>query len=252
MAHVRRRALALCKSQGFCIRRLDYSETSQVVTFYTRDEGRVDLIAKGAKRKRSAVGGRIDLFACGEVVFVRRQRGGLHVLAEFSASERFDGLRRSLQRAYSAFYVAELVDRGLYEGEANRSFYEFCVATLGQLAGGESVDVTRMIFEAHWLDVMGVAPQTRQCVECGGPLPRRGQVAFGVGRGGALCPRCAPPDAQQVPAAVLGVVEGLRRASPQSADRIAIARRDVAFVRRVLRGCVVHALERQPRMLELV
>jgi DNA repair protein RecO (recombination protein O) len=242
----------LSKSIGFCIRRLDFSETSQVVTFYTRDYGRLDLIAKGAKRKRSPTQGRIDLFACGELVFVGKRQGTLHVLAEFNPRELFEGLRRSLPRAYSAFYVAELLDRSQHGGYADARFYAVCEATLRQLAVGERIDVSRMIFEAHLLDALGVAPQVQRCVECGGRLPTRGQVAFAAGRGGALCKSCASSDAWWLPAGALGIVEGLRRASPGAAGRIRIPSPLVMPAREVLRRCIVHALEREPRMMRLV
>ena len=239
----------LRKTQGFCIRRVDFSETSQVVTFYTRSEGLMRLVAKGSRRKKSATQGRIDLFACGEMVYIRKRPGTLNILAEFKLEELFDGLRRSLQQAYSAFYIAELLARGTHEGQGSSAFYDCCVGMLETLASGARADVSRMVFEAHFLDELGVVPQFGQCVECSGALPGRGMVGYAVPRGGPLCRECAADDAWQVPVGALGVVEGLRRASPAAAGRISIASRLKPFVRDILARCMGHAVELEPKML---
>ena len=244
--------MALSKTHGFCIRRTDFSETSQIVTFYTRDFGRVGLIAKGAKRKNSPTEGRIDLFATGELVIVRKRSGALNVLAQFKPEDLLEGLRADLRRAYTAFYVAELLDRSQHEEEAHPKFYDVCLATLRQLACGRQPDMLRMVFEARLLDSLGVARQMKECVECGEGVSERGKVAFSAGRGGVLCRNCAPQDAWWVPVGALGVVDGLRRTSPTAAERITIPPKLAGFVRDVLRQSIVHALDREPRLMRLL
>jgi len=69
---------------GICLRTVDYSETSQVVSFLTRDTGVVNLMAKGTKRPKSKSGGAIDLLAEGDVLFSRKNPDALGLLMEFS------------------------------------------------------------------------------------------------------------------------------------------------------------------------
>ena len=52
----------LNKDTAICIRALDYSESSQIVTFFTRATGKVDAIAKGSKRTGSRFDGPIEIF----------------------------------------------------------------------------------------------------------------------------------------------------------------------------------------------
>ena len=73
----------LTNDQAICIRTIDYSETSQVVTFFARQTGKVPVIAKGAKRQRSSFGGPIEIFSYGGVVFSDSGRDKLATLAEF-------------------------------------------------------------------------------------------------------------------------------------------------------------------------
>ena len=236
------------KTQGFCIRRVDYSETSQIVTFYTREAGRVSLMAKGSRRKKSPTQGRIDLLSCGELVYIPKRFGALSILTEYKPGRLFRGIREALPRSYAAFHLAELIDRSMHEGESDAAFYDFCVGTLDALAGGAPPGVCRLIFEAHFLDQLGVAPQLGSCQECSRPVPMQGEVAYSVVRGGPLCGDCCQPDTLRVPVGALGVIEGLRRAPASAAARIRIAPELLHDASDILQRCVCYTLEREPKM----
>jgi DNA repair protein RecO (recombination protein O) len=68
---------------AICIRTIDYSETSQVVTFFSRQTGKVTAIAKGSKRQRSSFGGPLEMFSYGNIVFSDSGRDKLATLVEF-------------------------------------------------------------------------------------------------------------------------------------------------------------------------
>ena len=59
----------LTKDHAICIRAVDYSETSQIVTLFTKQNGKIGAIAKGSKRPKSSFDGPIELFAYGRIIF---------------------------------------------------------------------------------------------------------------------------------------------------------------------------------------
>ena len=69
------------RTAAVVLRPRDYSETSKIVTFYTRDHGKVRAIAKGAKRKKSDFLGILDPLSLLEIVYIQG-KGGLHILTE--------------------------------------------------------------------------------------------------------------------------------------------------------------------------
>ena len=98
------------RTEGICLRRVDYSNTSQVATFLTRDAGRVSLMAKGVKRApKKGVRRGFDLACVYDLVFLPRRRGSLHLLSDRLLVEGFAGMRRSLERQLCGYYAAELV-----------------------------------------------------------------------------------------------------------------------------------------------
>src|SRR4030042_3053482 len=79
----------LTKDIAICIRATDYSETSQIVTLFTRINGKINAIAKGSKRPKSAFDGPIEVFSYGKIVFSDSSREKLATLTEFQQTPAF-------------------------------------------------------------------------------------------------------------------------------------------------------------------
>ena len=73
----------LDKDIAICLRKTDFSETSQVVTFFTRDAGKLGAMAKGARRKKSSFDGAIELFTYGEIVYSQKESAKMATLTVF-------------------------------------------------------------------------------------------------------------------------------------------------------------------------
>src|SRR5438067_13492044 len=101
--------MAFWKSLAICLRVVDYGETSQIATFFTRERGKMAAIAKGAKRKGSRLAGAIEPLTLVEIVCVRRRdSASLHTLTELDVRDTYRGARRDLARLYAATYVVEV------------------------------------------------------------------------------------------------------------------------------------------------
>ena len=98
------------KSLGIVLRVVDFSETSCVVTIFTRDCGKVRGLAKGARRPKGPFESALDLLALVRLVFLRKSSDALDLLTEAKLERRFRGAERGLARLYAGYYVAELLD----------------------------------------------------------------------------------------------------------------------------------------------
>ena len=98
------------RAEGIVLRRLTVTESSLIVTWYTREFGKLKTLAKGARRSKGPFQGKIDLFYRDEIVFLRSRRSDLHLLHDCFLEEAHAGLRRSVESLTAASYVCELVD----------------------------------------------------------------------------------------------------------------------------------------------
>ena len=100
----------LTKDTAICIRTLDYSETSQIVTFFTKATGKITAIAKGSKRQKSSFDGPIEILDFGKIVFSDSGTEKLAVLTEFQ-QQPAPSLLGNLFAYNSSLFAAELVNR---------------------------------------------------------------------------------------------------------------------------------------------
>ncbi len=129
--------MALISDRAIVLRRLDYSETSQILVLFTREHGQVRAIAKGIKRStrsRFAVG--IDLLDVGQVVGSARadRPQNLAILTEWKQVDAFVGLRERLERLHTAQYAAEITAELTTDQDPHPALFDHLQFFLGKLS----------------------------------------------------------------------------------------------------------------------
>jgi DNA repair protein RecO (recombination protein O) len=203
--------VALVKDIAVTLRRLDYSETSQVLVMFTREHGQQRLIAKGIKRStktRTAVG--IDLLEYGRTVFSQRpgKEDNLATLTEWRQEDTFPHLRRDLPRLYAAQYAAEVTSHLTEVHDPHPGLFDALLALLRGLA---AADPLPMLVAYLWqmLTEVGLRPELSCCVGCGRDIRGDRVLYFSSRQGGAICRDCEPAAVEKrrlrldVPAALL-------------------------------------------------
>ncbi|MCG3130505.1 MAG: DNA repair protein RecO [Phycisphaerae bacterium] len=172
------------------LRRIEYSETSQVLGIFTRGHGQVRVIAKGAKRStKSRFSPGIDLLEEGHVSFsARADRGeGLSTLTEWKQARSFCGLREKLERLAAGQYVAETTLMMTVEGDAHAVLYDSLTSALQSLCDGAAELEAALRYQRALLESAGAWPRLEGCVVCG-----RGSALtyFSSLEGGMVCRDC--------------------------------------------------------------
>jgi len=179
------------RQPAICIRAIDYSETSQVLRFFTRDTGVVPLLAKGSKRPRSSTGGALDLLCEGQLVFSQPPSGAMGALIEFTETTSHLALRSDARRLNAALYMIELIGAMLAEADPHPDAFDLLHNALERLGEGDApTGAVLAYFQWRMLRHAGLLGQLRRCAACGGDVGRGGNVYFSADQGGLLCPAC--------------------------------------------------------------
>src|SRR5271163_526076 len=105
--------MALASDHCLCLHKVEYSETSQVLTLFGRGHGIVKVLAKGAHRRTKAgaskFDGGIDLLDLGTAVFIADSKADLATLTEWKLADGHLELRKTLRGLHLALYAVELV-----------------------------------------------------------------------------------------------------------------------------------------------
>ena len=191
--------------EGLVIRHADVGERDRVVTLFTRDEGKLTFIARGARRPGSSLGPCVQMLTRGSFQCVRRR--ALHLVTQAVVLDSYSRLKADLWSMACGFYVAELVDAATAEGSPDRTLHDLAVKTLELLDMKGGGNVLLRVFELHLLQHVGFCPSLRRCVGCGAEL-RPVENSLSATLGGVLCPDCSrtSPDARPLSVDALKVL----------------------------------------------
>lgn len=92
------------------LRKTKLTETSLILSWLTRDAGRLKTVAKGARSQKSRFSGVLDLFYECEIQFARSRKSELHILREAVLREPYANLRLDYHRVALAGYFVELIE----------------------------------------------------------------------------------------------------------------------------------------------
>ncbi|MGE5701694.1 MAG: DNA repair protein RecO [Clostridia bacterium] len=180
----------LVKWEGIVLRTVDYGEAGKVLTLFTREHGKVGVMARGAKKPRSRLAAVSQPFMHG--YFLCKTGGtGLADLTQGEIVDSFADLRQDLLLTAYTAYIVELFDRLTHEGEVNPFLFQLLLLTLRYMDEGRDAEVLCRIFESKMLIVAGIRPELRACANCGGTDE---PFLISVTQGGLLCPACRSQD----------------------------------------------------------
>jgi DNA repair protein RecO (recombination protein O) len=151
---------------GFVLHSYPYKETSLIIDVFSRDHGRVALVAKGAKRPHSKLRGVLQTFQPLSVSW-----SGKAEVRTLIDAEWIGGLLPLEKSALlCGFYLNELLVKMLARDDAHSALFDHYVATLNQLAHDEPAPIVLRKFERALLKETGVAADWRVCTRDGGQL----------------------------------------------------------------------------------
>jgi DNA repair protein RecO (recombination protein O) len=138
------------------LRRIRFSETSLVITWFSEAHGKLKTVAKGARRPKSLFAGKLDLFFDAEIQFVRSRKSDLHILKELVLREPFEGIRQRYARVQIASYCVELVELVTEPEHAAPDIYDLLKRAFEYLNAGEPTKRALLHFELELVRLLGI------------------------------------------------------------------------------------------------
>jgi DNA repair protein RecO (recombination protein O) len=183
--------MGLGKAEGIVIGRRPLGESDRLVTFYTRQLGKVRGVARAARRPRSRFGSALELFTVGELVFFDTGRSDLLRIDHFDVVRAFRGLREDLERLGHASWMVECVARLTADHDPHPALYRLLRRGLTAAEGPGPASTAAICFGVRCVDLLGHRPRLDRCIGCGRRYPF-GPAALDVSAGGLVCRDCEP------------------------------------------------------------
>jgi DNA repair protein RecO (recombination protein O) len=145
------------ETEAILLRLTDFGEADRIVTAFTLDHGKLQGIARGAKRSRKRFAGALDPFAHPKL---QLQPGkGLATLLSADIIGIFPGIRNDLAKIGTAAYACELVDRLTPDEEPNPRLFRLLHCYLQRLDSAPLSPSDRRFFAVNLLKILGYQPE---------------------------------------------------------------------------------------------
>jgi len=186
--------MPLYKTNAIVTRSTNYGESDKIVTFFTRDFGKIRGIAKGARRSRKRFQNALGLFSHIRLIFFDREGVGLVRAESGDILHTFPNIRENLIKIYYGNYFLELVNEMAGEREANLEAFNLLLSFLLSLEEGETQEERLRMFEIRMLSLFGYRPNLKQCDLCKKgweDLRETPNLFFSPEKGAMICEGCS-------------------------------------------------------------
>lgn len=174
--------------EAIILGRKNIGEADRLLLVYSKEEGKVKIIAKGTRKIKSKLASHIEPFTIGNYYLVEGK--SFYILAGAEATHQNSNLSGDLSAFQDASYVCELLDLATQEGERNEKLYQtarYILTSLNSLSPQKRTVLLRYL-EFTILESSGYKPNYRICKNCGRELT--GQDYFYGNFEGVYCSNC--------------------------------------------------------------
>jgi len=186
--------MPLYRTEAIVIRSHPYGESDKIVTFLSRDFGKIKGIAKGARRSKKRFQNALGLFSHIRLIFFDREGMGLVRAESCDILHAFPKLREDLRKILGGTYFLELMDGMAGEREENREAFDLLLSFLLTLNAEEFKEEQLRMFEIRTLSLFGYRPNMRRCGVCRREMEELRESSsgfFSIERGTFICGICS-------------------------------------------------------------
>ena len=142
--------------EGFVLRRFSLGEADRILTVFSREKGKIKLVAKGVRRGKAKLAGHLEPFC---EVRLRVIKGkSLDIIIGAEATKHYDITSLEQDALSSAYLMCEILDRMLPEEQPNEPAFELLQSSLTSITNAVPAVLARQYFALKFLQTSGSQP----------------------------------------------------------------------------------------------
>jgi len=244
--------VAIQTTDGIILKRQNLRETSVILSFYTKDFGKISGVIRGARGPKAAIGNNPQVFSLNRIVFYERKRGNLTSVSHCDLKDYFEPIRNNLEKTVYANYFLELLDFVTIEEDVDKDMYDLLLNSLKLLAKPVSAKRVARIFEIKLMDKSGFMPEFKECANCSKAIGQ--DTKFSLRHGGLLCDKCQSDDKTSIAISrgTINFIERVRKSPFELVSRIKVSQDVGMELEGFLRRFVDYHIQRSLKTVEFL
>lgn len=181
----------ITKAQGILLKRINFRETSLLVTFFTKEFGKIKGIIKGVRKDPKKIASTLNLSSFNDIHFYRSRNSELDLISQCDLKKDFRFFSKDIKNLALASYTLEFIDTVMPLHDKNVKIFDLLLNCLNSI---DSADLEKILysFQIKTLTLSGFKPHLDTCIACGEEL--KTEANFSIHLGGLICPKCKPKD----------------------------------------------------------
>lgn len=238
--------MARYSTQAVLLAVRNWGEADKMVTFFSRDLGKVAAAAYGCRRPRSALAGGMQVFS--QLELQVSEGTNIDAIRQCEIVNAFRHLRENLEYMAYASFVAELVMAFCPERHPEPEVYDLLLASLDAI-GRRNPRVVALAAACQLLERTGAQPYYDACARCGAS---GGAMYFSAAEGGALCEACCGEADAALPETVQAFFLWLRALDFQNPAPLRVSGATLVQAEKLLLAYLVYLNEKPFKSLDFI
>lgn len=179
------------KASGIVIKRVKLNDNDLIITIFTREKGKIQAVAKGARKTKSQFLGTTQLFCYCNFVYYPGKT--LAYINQTELIESFYQLRDDLIKLTIATYLIEVINLAYEEHQKDERVLSLLLHSLQLVNSSKAEDAKTILlgYQLKLMGFMGYAPQLNHCIKCD---KTHEEYFFSKKLGGLICKSCKSLD----------------------------------------------------------
>ncbi len=179
--------MSIIKAQGIVIKETNVGEADKIITLFTRNKGKIQASARGARRNRSSLIAGTQFLCFSDFVLYKGKT--MYRVSQSEVIESFFNIRNSIEKLSYATYFIELVSEVIDEDHANPKLLKLILNTLHMLSNTQKdARLLKVVYELRLMSIIGFSPNMHGCTQCGNN--NNETTHFNSSIGGLICSEC--------------------------------------------------------------
>jgi DNA repair protein RecO (recombination protein O) len=227
--------MPLCKFKGINLKSIKVGEADKIITIFSREEGKISAIGKGARRPGSKFGARLEPFAYNDYLLAEGK--SLYIISQVETIDNFHKLREDQGMLEASFFLSKLLNFSTEDGQKNAALFDLTLEVLKLIKNGCDPITSKLIYEILLMDVEGFFPNITGCVKCKKQVKKEPEhVTFSVRYGGLYCSSCASlePGGVLLPYSLVKLMSAIKGGSEADLLELKVEKADADKLNRAL------------------
>ncbi len=228
---------AIIKTEAMVLTKMDYGDTSKIVSLYSKDFGKFSAIIKGGRSSKSKIGMTVDPLNHISVVFYRKETRELQLISSADLITHFTAIKEDLEKLKYSHAVLELLKNLTVENEVNEKLFNGVVRILTMInSNSEQPVILFGRFFIFFLSELGYELQLEKCSVCGRTNLQNMELSHNFELG-ILCSDCRQTRVDFFPVnpELFSCLYCLKNSKKIELTNLAAADRAIAFLERYLK-----------------